>query len=196
MSIEIFEKALPKSGYFDCQTVVDLLHDAGFTDVALDGTPSNSHQKFTSASGVYGCKNFNVYFLGSTTSVSGLTKFIAVKDDSRKSLIVFCDVPHNSTKMSSNDSREWAYFSLVIVDGTYVSGGYDTFNNCGVTGGDIKGASDTSEAKLVPFMDSNGDTYEPFYVATNRVNHTINTVVTDGTNSFTALGNLFYIKNA
>lgn len=126
----------------------------------------------------------------------GLTKFVAVKDESRKSLIIFSDTPHNSTGDNNVGSQEWTYFSLIIVDGTLISGTYKPFNNCGITGGAIKGASDTSEAKLVPFMDSNGDTHEPFYVAMNRVNHTINTVVTDGSSSFTSLGNLFYIKNA
>lgn len=194
MSIEIFEKALP-SNHFDGQTIVDLLHDAGFTDVALDGSPISSYQKFTSASGVYGCNNFSMY--ASSTSIVGLTKFMAVKDESRKSLIVFCDATHTDTGSTTGDGgKEWAYFSLIIVDGTFISGAYKPFTNCSVTGGDIKGASDTSEAKLVPFMDSNGDTHEPFYVAMNRVNHTINTVVTDGSNSFTSLGNLFYIKNA
>ena len=193
MSIEIFEKALP-SNHFDGQNVVDLLHDAGFTDVALDGSVVSGYQKFTSASGVYGCNNFSMY--ASTSSVTGLTKFLAVKDESRKSLIVFCDVPHNETSGTSDGSKEWSYFSLIIVDGTLISGSSKPFTNCSITGGAIKGASDTSEAKLVPFMDSNGDTHEPFYVAMNRVKHTINTVVTDGSNSFTSLGNLFYIKNA
>lgn len=193
MSIEIFEKALP-SNHFDGQAIVDLLHDAGFTDVALDGSPSNSYQKFTSASGVYGCNTFSMY--ASNTSIVGLTKFVAVKDESRKSLIVFCDATHNNTGENNDGSKEWSYFSLIIVDGTLTSGAPKPFSNCGMTSGAIKGASDTSEAKLVPFMDSNGDTHEPFYVAMNRVNHTINTVVTDGSNSFTSLGNLFYIKNA
>lgn len=194
MSIEIFEKALP-SNHFDGQAIVDLLHDAGFTDVALNGTISGGYQKFTSASGVYGCNTFSMY--ATSSSVVGLTKFMAVKDESRKSLIVFCDATHTDTVNATGEgSREWVYFSLVIVDGTSISGEPKPFTNCGMTGGPIKGASDTSEAKLVPFMDSNGDTYEPFYVAMNRVNHTINTVVTDGSNSFTALGNLFYIKNA
>lgn len=193
MSIEIFEKALP-GNTFNSQTIVDLLHDAGFTDVALDGSPISSYQKFTSASGVYGCNDFSMYV--STASSVGWTKFMAVKDESRKSLIVFCDATHNNTGDSNEGSKEWAYFSLIIVDGTFISGTYKQFSNCGMTGGAIKGASDTSEAKLVPFMDSNGDTHEPFYVAMNRVNHTINTVVTDGSSSFTALGNLFYIKNA
>lgn len=193
MSIEIFEKALPGSA-FNSQTIVDLLHDAGFTDVAFDGTSSGGYQKFTSASGVYGCNNFSMY--ASSSSISGLTKFMAVKDESRKSLIIFGNAPHNTTGDSSDGSKEWTYFSLIIVDGTLISGTSKPFSNCGITGGAIKEASDTSEAKLVPFMDSNGDTHEPFYVAMNRVNHTINTVVTDGSSSFTALGNLFYIKNA
>lgn len=192
MSIEIFEKALP-SAHFDGQTIVDLLHDAGFTDVALDGGPVGGYQKFTSASGVYGCNNFSMY--ETSSSVNGLTKVMAAKDESRKSLIVFCDATRTDTS-SGDGSKEWVWFSLIIVDGTSISGATKPFTNCGVTGGAIKGASDTSEAKLVPFMDSNGDTYEPFYIAMNRVNHTINTVVTDGSNSFTSLGNLFYIKNA
>lgn len=192
MSIEIFEKALP-SNHFDGQTIVDLLHDAGFTDVELDGT-SVSYYKFTSASGVYGCNNFSMY--APSSAIIGLTKFVAVKDESRKSLIIFSDAPHSATGDNNDGSKEWSYFSLIIVDGTLISGGFKPFSNCGITGGDIKGASDTSEAKLVPFMDSNGDTHEPFYVAMNRVNHIINTVVTDGSSSFTALGNLFYIKNA
>lgn len=192
MSIEIFEKAL-LSNKFSVQTIVDLLHDAGFTDVALNGDiDTTGYQKFTSASGVYGCNNFSMY----AAAVPGLTKYMAVKDESRKSLIVFGDVSHASTIGSDIGSKEWTYFSLIIVDGTLISGTTNTFLNCGITGGAIKGASDTSEAKLVPFMDSNGDTHEPFYVAMNRVNHTINTVVTDGSSSFTALGNLFYIKNA
>lgn len=192
MSIEIFEKALPGST-FDSQTIVELLHDAGFTDVAA-GDISGGYKNFTSASGVYGCNNFSMY--APISAVMGLTKFMAVKDESRKSLIVFGNIPHNATGDSNDASREWTYFSLIIVDGTLISGTAKPFSNCGMTGGAIKGASDTSEAKLVPFMDSNGDTHEPFYVAMNRVNHTINTVVTDGSNSFTSLGNLFYIKNA
>lgn len=192
MSIEIFEKALQGSG-FTAQTIVDLLYDAGFTDVALDGA-SAGYQKFTSDSGVYGCNNFSMY--AATSIAAELTKFVAVKDESLKSLIVFGNTPHNNTGDNSVGSKEWAYFSLIIVDGTFISGTPNPFSDCGITGGAIKGASDTSEAKLVPFMDSNGDTHEPFYVAMNRVNHTINTVVTDGSNSFTSLGNLFYIKNA
>lgn len=192
MSIEIFEEALP-SNKFNARTIVDLLHDAGFTDV-VTGDISGSYQNFTSDLGVYGCNNFSMY--ATSTSVTGLTKFMAVKDESRKSLIVFCDAPKISTIGGGASAKEWTYFSLIIVDGTFISGSEAPFSNCGITGGDIKGASDTSEAKLVPFMGSNGDTHEPFYVAMNRVNHTINTVVTDGSNSFTSLGNLFYIKNA
>lgn len=194
MSIEIFEKAVT-SAKFDGQTVVDLLHDAGFADVALDGTVTNGYQKFTSDSGVYGCKTFNMYAF-SALSVGAITKFIAVKDESLKSLIIFYNVKHTYTGSTDYGSNEWAYFGLIIVDGTFVSGANHKFSDCSVTSGEIKGASDVSEAKLVPFMDSNGDTHEPFYVSMNRVNHTINTVVTDGVNSFTSLGNLFYIKNA
>lgn len=193
MAIQIFEKAI-QAYRFSTQAIVDLLHDAGFTDVAADGVINNSYQKFTSASGVYGCKNFAMYVYGNT--IKGLTKFVAVKDDSRKSLIVFCNTTHTYTNGSDIGSSEWAYFSLIIVDGSLVSGASDCFSGCGVTGGAIKDVTDTSTAKLVPFMDSSGSTWEPFYVAMNRVNHTINTVVTDGTNSFTSLGNLFYIKNA
>lgn len=192
MSIEIFEKALPGNS-FNAQTLVDLLHDAGFTDVEPD-VISGGYYKFTSASGVYGCNNFSMY--APSSAIIGLTKFVAVKDESLKSLIIFGNTPHSATGDNNDGSKEWSYFSLIIVDGTLISGESKPFSNCGITGGAIKGASDTSEAKLVPFMDSNGDTHEPFYVAMNRVNHTINTVVTDGSNSFTSLGNLFYIKNA
>lgn len=194
MSIEIFEKALP-STKFDGQTAVDLLHDAGFADVALDGAVNGNYQSFKSDSGVYGCKTFKMYVFNVSSSYSGLTKFIAVKDESLKSLIIFPDLKHTYTGSTDDGSYEFSYFGLIIVDGTCVSGGRYQFSDCGVTGGAIKGVSDVSEAKLAPFMDSNGDTHEPFYVAMNRVNHTINTVVTDGTNSFTSLGNLFYIKN-
>lgn len=193
MSIEIFEKELPSTS-FDGQTVVDLLHDAGFADVALDGDVQGNYQRFKSDSGVYGRKTFVMYYFSDT--LSGSTKLIAVKDESLKSLIIFYDIDHTYTGGNYNESMEWSYFGLIIVDGAFLAGINNPFSDCSVTNGAIKGASDTSEAKLVPFMYSNGNTYEPFYVAMNRVNHNINTVVTDGTNSFTALGNLFYIKNA
>lgn len=189
MSIEIFEKALPSARFY-VQTVVDLLHDAGFADVALDGATVGNYHGFKSDSGVYGCKTFKMYAFNLGSDVVS-PKLIAVKDESLKSLIIFCNINHVNTV-----SYECSYFSLIIVDGTCVSGAGNPFSDCGVTRGEIKGASDVSEAKLVPFMDRSGDTHEPFYVSMNRVNHNINTVVTDGVNSFTSLGNLFYIKNA
>lgn len=193
MGLEIFEKAASTNRILPSD-IVDLLHDAGFTDVALDGTITNGFQKFTSPSGVYGCNNFSIEVYSDSVV---FTRYKAIKDESQKSLIVFPDVAHTSTDSTDAPSREFSFFLLLFVDGTFVFGSRrNTFNYCGMTGGLIKTATDTSEAKLVPFMDSNGDTHEPFYVAMNRVNHTINTVVTDGTNSFTSLGNLFYIKNA
>lgn len=193
MSIEIFEKAL-QSDKFDSQSFVDLLHDAGFTDVALDGNiESDNFQKLKSDSGVYGLTDFYIYIYNS--SITGLSKLIAVKDESRKSLIIFSNAPRIYTNNFNSNGAEYSYYNLVVVNGRYRTGVIAYFSDCGVTGGDIKNATDTDKAKLVPFMSSNGLTWEPFYVAMNRVNYPINTVVTDGTNSFTSLGNLFYIKN-
>jgi hypothetical protein len=184
MGIEIFEKTYTGS---IADTVRDLLHDAGFSDVT--NTVSGTNVDFSSASGVYGCKSFSIYNYSSAVA----SKFVAIKDDSRKALIVLPEFTGNTITAVP------AYYivALVIVDGvtTYFDAS-DLSKWTNVIGGNIKSSTDSSDVLLAPLIDTFTHVFSPFYVSLNRVIHPINTVVTDGSNSFTSLGNLFYIKNA
>ena len=186
MGIEIFEKTYEGT---IAGTVQDLLHDAGFSDVR--NTTASTNAEFSSDSGVYGCKSFSIF--NNNDSAAG--KFVAVKDDSRKALIVF------PTGFSFNDvARDYGchFFTLMIVNGVACN----TPNNnplslyYNAVGGSIRSTTDTADVILLPFIDGYGHVFSPFFVSANNVNHAINTTVTDGVTSFTSLGNLFYIKNA
>lgn len=183
MAIQIFEKA--NSSYMH-EAVVALLHDAGFTDVTFD--TGTDYLEFSSASGVYGVKSFSMYNFSAS-------KYIAVKDDSQKALIVF---PSGVKLDDIANTQGCFFFSLMIVNGVMCdrpnTNPLSAYYNA--VGGTIKDTSDTTQAMLTPFIDINGHVFKPFYISANRVNYSINTVVTDGSNSFTSLGNLFYIKHA
>lgn len=184
MAIQIFTKdtssgALPT-------LIQQLLVDAGFSDVTVEVFGSSA--KYTSDSGVYGCKSFSIY---NPSNFS--TKYTAIKDDSQKALIVLPELANNTI----TNVRAFDIVALVIVDGvTTLFDTSDLSKWTNVVGGDIKTSTDSSDVLLAPLIDTFGHIFSPFYVALNRVNHPINTVVTDGSSSFTALGNLFYIKNA
>lgn len=187
MGIEIFEKTYEGN---IAGTVQDLLHDAGFSDVT-NTSADTINADFSSGSGVYGCKSFSIY----NNNYSAEGKFVAVKDDSRKALIVF------PTGFSFNNAaRDYGYhfFTLMIVNGVACYrpdiNPLSLFYNA--VGGDIRSTTDTADVILLPFIDAYGHVFAPFFVSANNVNHAINTTVTDGVNSFTSLGNLFYIKNA
>ena len=183
MSIEFFEKKV--SGNDDAKTIADLLHDAGFTDVTYSG---GSTATFSSASGIYGVHSFEVSSFQSS-------RYFLVKDDARKALYIY---PNCWITDTSQDIPSY-YVIVVIVDGV-LSGqpgdGYRFSTLYNVTGGKIKTQVDTSEALLTPLIDKDTQLLSPFYISANRVCHNAKTVVTDGVNSFTSLGNLFYIKNA
>ena len=123
------------------------------------------------------------------------SKYIAVKDDSQKALIVFC-AGLTSAGIDVASAGGYNFFLLIIVNGVMCdrpnSNSFSLYYNA--VGGPIKGVSDTTQAMLTPFIDTNGNVFKPFYISVNRVLYNINTVVTDGSNSFTSLGNLFYIK--
>lgn len=185
MAIQIFTKA--SSGESFPTLIQQLLVDAGFSDVALEATISAS-ATYTSDSGVYGCKSFSTY---NPSSFS--TKYTAIKDDSQKALIVLPEFANSTI----TGVRACDIVALVIVDGvTTFFDISDLSKWTNVVGGDIKTSTDSSDVLLAPLIDTFGHIFSPFYVALNRVNHPINTVVADGVNSFTSLGNLFYIKNA
>lgn len=184
MAIQIFEKDYSES--FG-STIETLLHDAGFTDVSNSGSDGD-YSVFSSSSGVYGVNSFSMY-------TGGTGKYIAVKDDSQKALIVFKDGTISSGADIARTSG-YSVFELIIVNGVMCdrpnTNPMSLYYNA--VGGLIKSASDTTQAMLAPFIDINGHVFKPFYISMNRVNYNINTVVTDGVNSFTSLGNLFYIK--
>lgn len=192
MSIEIFEKAVTnKTADSFATTIVALLADAGFAGVTYT-IITNNVANFTSSAGVYGCTKFSTNF-NHTDLYNKTTKFIAIKDASQNALIVYPDMPitNTSTEMDS------FYYSFIIANGVTspsLSKPFSLMTN--ITGGTFKSSTDVSEVLLTPFIDSNAQILRPFYISTNRVVHAINTVVTDGSNSFTSLGNLFYIKNA
>lgn len=191
MAIEIFEKDYSNSVQ---DTFVALLHDAGFTDVAFT-VREGDYVDFSSSSGVYGVNSFSMYY--NSPFLAGGSKYIAVKDDSQKALIVFCaGLTSAGTDVATTEG--YKFFLLIIVNGVMC----DRPNNnplslyYNAVGGPIKNTSDTTQAMLTPFIDVNGHVFKPFYISVNRVLYIINTVVTDGSNSFTSLGNLFYIKHA
>lgn len=192
MSIEIFEKAVTDHTASGCaEAIANLLKDAGFNDVAY-AVGDSDMCTFTSSSGVYGCIKFkaNFYF---TQFLNQLNKFIAVKDDSRKALIIYSDAPRKDT----SGSYDLYFYQFIIVDGVTSSSNHVFFSAAtNITGGTFKDPTDVSEALLTPFIDGDAKVLRPFYISANRVLHPINTVVSDGSNSFTSLGNLFYIKNA
>lgn len=193
MSIEIFEKAVTTHTASGCaREISNLLKDAGFNDVTYTVDGQNMCT-FTSSSGVYGCTKFNADFY-STQLLNELNKFIAVKDDSRKALIIYSDAPREDT------SRKYGtyFYQFIIVDGVTSSSNNDDYfsSATNITGGTFKNPTDVSVAFLTPFIDGDTKVFRPFYISVNRVLHPINTVVSDGSNSFTSLGNLFYIKNA
>lgn len=182
MSIEFFEK---KTASGDAETIADLLHDAGFTDVTYT---TGSVATFSSASGIYGVHSFKV------NSFPAYTYFL-VKDDARKALYIY---PRLQATNTAEDYSRF-YVIVVIVDGVLSeqpdnTSRLSTLYN--VTGGKIKTPVDTSDALLTPLIDKDTQLLTPFYISANRVCHTAKTVVTDGVNSFTSLGNLVYIKNA
>ena len=192
MSIEIFEKAVTNPKASACAgAIANLLKDAGFNDVTY-AVDNQNMCTFTSSSGVYGCIKFkaDLYF---TQLLSELNKFIAVKDDSQKALIIYSDAPRKDT---SSDYGSY-FYQFIIVDGVTSSSENDVFSTItNITGGTFKDPTDVSEALLTPFIDGDTKVLRPFYISANRVLHPINTVVSDGSNSFTSLGNLFYIKKA
>ena len=185
MAIQIFTKDM-SSGTFST-LIQQLLVDAGFSDVTVKAATSPSAE-YASGSGVYGCKSFFTY-----TPSSFSTKYTAIKDDSQKALIVLPEFANRTI----TSVRACDIVALVIVDGvTTFFDVSDLSKWTNVVGGDIKTSTDSSDVLLAPLIDTFGHIFSPFYVALNRVNNPINTVVTDGVNSFTSLGNLFYIKNA
>lgn len=185
MAIQIFTKA--RSGETFSTFIQQLLVDAGFSDVTVEASTSTSVE-YASGSGVYGCKSFSTY-----NPSSFPTKYTAIKDDSQKALIVLPEFANSTI----TGVYAWKIVALVIVDGvTTFFDPSDLSKWTNVVGGDIMTSTDSSDVLLAPLIDTFGHIFSPFYVALNRVNHPINTVVTDGVNSFTSLGNLFYIKNA
>lgn len=185
MAIQIFTKDTSHGALADL--IQGLLVDAGFSDVTVNVT-TGDRADYASDSGVYGCKSFSIY-----NQSSFPTKYTAIKDDSQKALIVLPEFANSTiTTVHACD-----IVALVIVDGvTTFFDISDLSKWTNVVGGDIKTSTDSSDVLLAPLIDTFGHIFSPFYVALNRVNHPINTVVTDGVNSFTSLGNLFYIKNA
>lgn len=183
MTIQIFEKTVGSSAVLALG--LELFHDAGFSDVVADGSEGG----LTSNSGVYGVKKFSMYI---NTIPSGLTKLYLAKDDSQKCLMLYGNAVPNSTV-----KEEYYFYNTIIANGKSTTASYyPRFSDSNVLNGDILTTVNTSKAKLAQFMKWTGETFEPFYVAVNLVNYQANTVVTDGTNSFTSLGNLFYIRNA
>lgn len=192
MSIEIFEKAVTgRSPENFASTIVALLADAGFSDISY--TMSRARADFNSSAGVYGCNAFSADF-NNTYLLNETTKFIAVKDASQNALIVY---PNMSKKDTSSENDNY-YYSFIITNGVTSPSVNKVFSlMTNITGGTFKTSLDTSEVLLTPFIDSEAKILRPFYISANRVMHNINTVVTDSNgNSFTSLGNLFYIKNA
>lgn len=185
MSIEFFERSTT-GGVLDA--VLSLLHDAGFTDATYANI--NGVNTFSSASGIYGVKSFQV------ESTYAADKYFLVKDDARKALYIYPGIQAGNT-MTQNPGE---YVSVIIANGILSEQpDYNTkFSQWyNVTGGAVKPAFDTSEVLLTPLIDKDAQILNPFYISANRVCHNAKTVVTDANgNSFTSLGNLFYIKNA
>lgn len=182
MTIQIFEKTVDGSS-----TVIacglELFHDAGFSDVVSDGSEGG----LTSDSGVYGVKKFSM-----SDKPSDLTKLYLAKDDSQKCLMLY-----SNSRPDSTVKEEFYFYNTIIANGkSTTASDYPRFSDSNVLNGDILAPVNTSKAKLAQFIKWTGETFEPFYVAVNLVRYQANTTVTDGTNSFTSLGNLFYIKNA
>lgn len=188
MTIQIFEKTVDGSS-----TVIacglELFHDAGFSDVVSDGSTGGLMSGgLTSDSGVYGVKKFSM----SNTKPSGLTKLYLAKDDSQKCLMLY-----GNNRPDSTVKEEYYFYNTIIANGkSTTASDRPRFSDSNVLNGDILAPVNTSKAKLAQFVKWTGETFEPFYVAVNLVNYQANTKVTDGVNSFTSLGNLFYIKNA
>lgn len=185
MAIQIFTKDT-SSGQLP-NLIQQLLVDAGFSDVTVKATFGASAE-YASDSGVYGCKSFSI-----CNPSFFSTKYTAIKDDSQKALIVLPEFANSTI----TGIRACDIVAFVIVDG--VTTFFDTSDLSqwtNVVGGDIMTSTDSRDVLLAPLIDTFGHIFSPFYFALNRVNHPINTVVTDGVNSFTSLGNLFYIKNA
>lgn len=185
MSIEFFETSTTDGGP---DAVLSLLHDAGFTDATY--TFGSGVSTFSSASGIYGVKSFKV------SSAYGDTKYFAVKDDARKTLYIYPGIDTTDTM----EQYAGNYVVVIIANGV-LSEQPDRTNKFSqlynVTGGAVKAAFDTSEVLLTPLIDRDAQILKPFYISANRVCHNAKTVVTDSNgNSFTSLGNLFYIKNA
>lgn len=185
MTIQIFTKA--PNGITVPYAIQDLLHDAGFSDATFNSSSTGNTLRYTSGSGVYGCKSFSIY------SAKPAAKYTAIKDDSRKALIILPEFTGKTIK--SVPACE--IVTLAIVDGvTTFFADSDLAVVTNVISGNVKSSTDSSDALLSPLIGASDHILTPFYVALNRVIHPINTVVTDGTNSFTSLGNLLYIKNA
>lgn len=187
MAIQIFTKDTSHGTF--ANLIQGLLVDAGFSDITIKNNgATGGNIEYTSDSGVYGCKSFSIY------SFTGFPdKYTAVKDDSQKALIVLPEFTSNT--IDNVDACD--IVALVIVNGfTTFFTNSDLSKSTNVVGGKIKTSTDSSDVILSQLIYTSGHIFSPFYVALNRVNHPINTVVTDGTNSFTSLGNLFYIKNA
>lgn len=184
MAIQVFTK-VTGSGNLST-TIQQLLVEAGFSDVTI--ASSGIDVSYSSASGVYGCKSFGIY---NASTHAG--KYTLIKDDSRKALMLLPEF--------TGDTIENAYayniIALVIVNGMMIYFGNAELSKwTNAISGAIKSSTDSSDVILSPLIDVFDHILSPFYVSLNRVIHPINTVVTDGTNSFTSLGNLFYIKNA
>ena len=183
MSIEFFETPSQGPG-----AVLSLLHDAGFTDATYDSNSGDSI--FSSASGIYGIKSFKV------KAAYAANKYFLVKDDARKALYIYPGIAATDTMTQQPGN----YVIVIIVDGVLseqpdYNTKFSQFYN--VTGGSVKKPFDTSDVLLTPLIDKDAQILKPFYISANRVCHNAKTVVTDSNgNSFTSLGNLFYIKNA
>jgi hypothetical protein len=182
MSIEFFEKNTSGSPQ---NAILALLHDAGFTDATNPELTT-----FSSASGIYGINSFKV------DSFASADKYFAVKDDARRTLYIYPGIEATNTMTQ----YPFEYVSVIIADGVLseLPAYGDKFSQLyNVTGGAVKTAFDTSEVLLTPLIDKDAQILKPFYISANRVCHNAKTVVTDSNgNSFTSLGNLFYIKNA
>lgn len=184
MSIEFFETSSTAGGP---DAVLSLLHDAGFTDAAY--TFGSGVSTFSSASGIYGVNSFKV------NNAYGDTKYFAVKDDERKTLYVYPGIEPTDTMEQDAGN----YVCVIIANGVLSEqpGSGNKFSQLyNVTGGAVKTSFDTSEVLLTPLIDKDAQILKPFYISANRVCHNAKTVVTDSNgNSFTSLGNLFYINN-
>lgn len=182
MSIEFFETTSTGPN-----GALSLLHDAGFADATYVDSGVNI---FSSASGIYGVKSFTV------KTFYAADKYFLVKDDERKTLYIYPGITPTDT-MEQNPGD---YVIVIIANGILSEQpDYNTkFSQWyNVTGGSVKKSFDTSDVLLTPLIDKDAQILKPFYISANRVCHNAKTIVTDSNgNSFTSLGNLFYIKNA